>query len=91
MLKEPPLQPLWALAPFGASSHMILYPDSGELVVNDYRRFGEEVVVLQIETGRELGRVRVGGPMQGVVFPSPGWGRDLYWSSMGQLARVWVE
>jgi hypothetical protein len=69
---------------------MILYADSGELVVNDYRRHGEEVVVLDIATGQEMGRVRTGGLMQGVVFPSPGWGRDFYWSSMGRLARVFV-
>jgi hypothetical protein len=85
------LQPLWRKLPFACASHMLLYPDSGELVVNDYRRFGEEVVVLDIETGAERGRVRVGGLMQGVVFPSTGWGRDLYWSSMGKLARIFVQ
>ncbi len=84
------LTPLWRKAPFGTASHMVLYPDTGELVVNDYRRHGEEVVVLDIATGFEKGRVRLGGLMQGVVFPSPGWGRDFYWSSMGQLARVFI-
>ena len=34
---------------------------------------------------------RSGGFSQGVVFPSPGWGRDFYWSSMGRLARVSVQ
>jgi hypothetical protein len=29
--------------------------------------------------------------MQGVVFPRPGWARDVYWSSMGRLARVFVQ
>lgn len=82
--------PLWHKTPFGCSSHMILYPDSGELVVNDYRRGGEEIVVLQIESGAELARVRSGGITQGVVFPSVGWQRDFYWSSMGRLARVFV-
>ena len=84
------LSPLWRKAHFGCASHMILYADTGELVVNDYRRLGEEVVVLDIATGVERGRVRTGGLMQGVVFPSPGWGRDFYWSSMGRLARVCV-
>ena len=84
------LTPLWHKAPFGCASHMILYADTGELVINDYRRHGEEVVVLDISTGIERGRVRSGGLMQGVVFPSPGWGRDFYWSSMGRLARVYV-
>jgi hypothetical protein len=69
----------------------VLYPQSGELVTNDYRAFGEEVVVLNMETGAELGRVRTGGITQGVVFPAPGWNRDVYWCSMGRLARVFVQ
>jgi len=84
------LTPLWRKEPFGAASHMLLYPGSGELVVNDYRRFGEEVVVLDIETGLERARVRSGGLTQGVVFPSVGWERDFYWSSMGRIARIFA-
>ncbi len=85
------LTPLWEKHAFGCASHMISYPDTGELVVNDYRKRGEEVVVLNIETGAELARVRSGGLTQGVVFPSSGWNRDLYWSSMGRLARIFVQ
>lgn len=84
------LAPLWSKSAFGCASHMILYPDSGEMVVNDWRRFGEEVVVLDVETGDERARVRTGGVFQGVVFPSVGWSRDLYWCSMGRVARVWA-
>lgn len=85
------LAPLWQRQPFGAASHMILYPDTGELVVNDHRGLRESVVVLAIETGAELGRVRTAGHMQGVVFPSSGFGRDFYWSSMDRLTRVHVQ
>jgi hypothetical protein len=84
------LEPLWQKSNFGAASHMLLYPDTGEFITNDYQRWGEEVVALQIETGQELGRVRSGGITQGVVFPSVGWNRDLYWCSMGRLARIFV-
>jgi len=85
------LTALWHKSAFGCASHMLLYPDSGEVICNDYRRHAEEVVVLNIENGRERGRVRTGGLTQGVVFPSSGWGRDLYWSSMGRLARIYVR
>jgi hypothetical protein len=85
------LEPLWHKQGFGCASHMVLYPKTGDLVTNDYRHFCEEVVVLDIETGAERGRVRTGGIMQGVVFPSVGWARDVYWSSMGRLARVFVN
>ena len=84
------LAPLWTQNDFGVASHLLLYPQTGELVVNDYRRWGEEVVVLEVETGSERGRVRSGGITQGVVFPSVGWERDLYWCSMGRLARIFV-
>ena len=80
----------WDKPGFGCASHMIHYADTGEVIINDYRRHGEEVAVLDIETGAERARVRSGGLMQGVVFPSPGWGRDFYWSSMGRLARIHV-
>ena len=85
------MRPLWEKSPFGCASHMVLYPDTGELAINDYRNFGEEVVLLQIETGAEIARARSGGLTQGVVFPSAGWGRDFYWSSMGRLARIFVQ
>lgn len=82
------LQEIWHLPEMGAASHMLLFPNSGELCVNDYERFNEQVVVLDIETGREKSRVRKGGWMQGVVFPSPGWHNDFYWCSMDRLTRV---
>ena len=81
---------LWHKSEFGCASHMLLFADTGELIVNDYRRNAEEVVLLDIESGSERGRVRSGGISQGVVFPSPGWNRDLYWSSMGRLARIYI-
>jgi hypothetical protein len=85
------LTPLWHKQEIGCASHMVLYPEAGELFTNDYRRFGEEVVMLDIETGTERGRVRIGGINQGVVFPSVGWDRDLYWSSMTKVARIYVQ
>jgi hypothetical protein len=82
------LETLWHLPSMGAASHMLLFPKTGELCVNDYKRFNEQVVVLDIETGREISRVRTGGRMQGVVFPSVGWHKDFYWCSMDRLTRV---
>ena len=84
------LQALWHLSHFGAASHMLLFADTGELCVNDYQRFNEQVVILDIETGQEKSRVRTGGLMQGVVFPSAGWQRDIYWSSMDRLTRIHI-
>ena len=84
------LKPLWRKDGIGAASHMICLPDTGEIVTNDFGRGGEHVVVLDIENGEEKGRARIGGLTQGVVFPSPGWSRDIYWSAMSRFGRVHV-
>ena len=83
------LQALWHHSNFGAASHLLLMADTGELCVNDYTRFKEDLVVLDIETGQEKSRTPTGGQMQGVVFPSLGWHRDIYWCSMDRLARIY--
>jgi hypothetical protein len=115
------LDPLWRRE-LAHAAHMILYPDTGELVLHDFHgpafartRLGrsagrrgaglmrsermrrlaargsrDEVVVLDIETGTELGRAPVPTLMQSVVFPAPGFDRDIYWCSMTTLARIEV-
>lgn len=81
---------LWEHA-FGAGNHFLLYPDTGELVVNDFRPdAGEHVVVLDLERGIERGRVAIESPVQSVVFQAPGFGRDLYTCTFTTLARVRV-
>jgi hypothetical protein len=115
------LEPLWRRE-LGHAAHMVLYPETGELVLHDFHgpAFGrtragralgrratsvmrrpalralatrgsrDEVVVVDIETGTELGRAAVPSLMQSVVFPAPGFGRDVYWCTMSTLARVAV-
>jgi len=80
--------PLWSHR-FGTASHMIRYPDTGELVVNDHAEdVGDAVVVLDIETGAERARAATGSPVQSVVFPAAGWGRDFYYASFAVVARI---
>jgi hypothetical protein len=80
---------LWSRAS-GTASHMLRYPDTGELVVDDHGPGGDAVVVLDVETGVERARAATGSPMQSVVFPAVGWGRDFYYCSFSTLARVAV-
>jgi hypothetical protein len=116
------LAPLWR-AELSHAAHMILFPETGELVLHDFRgpalgRTGagravmrrgtaimrhsalrraasglsrDEVVVLDIETGVELGRAPVPTLMQSVVFPAPGFDRDIYWATMSTIARLEVR
>jgi hypothetical protein len=115
------LEPLWRRE-LAHSAHMVLFADTGELVLHDYRgpayartrvgralgrrggglaqsarvrralgaRYGDDVVVVDIETGTERGRARVPSMFQSVLFPAPGFARDLYWCTFSTLARLEV-
>ncbi len=48
----------------------------------------DAIVVLDIETGAERVRVDAGSPVQSVVFPAAGFGRDFYYCSFATLTRV---
>jgi hypothetical protein len=70
--------------------HLLLYPDTGELVTADHdaTAMADSIVVLDIETGRERVRVASGSPVQSVLFPAAGFGRDFYYCSFAAVARV---
>jgi hypothetical protein len=74
------------------AGHMMLLPESGELVCYDYDHAAgtETCVVLDIETGEEKARIAVNSPVQCVVFPSPGWDRDIYVTTFTTVTRVTV-
>jgi hypothetical protein len=86
---ERPLERLWTREQ-NHGCHMVRYPDTGELVTADHdaAAMAEHVVVLDIETGAELARVATGSPAQSVLFPCPGFERDLYVCSFTTLTRV---
>jgi hypothetical protein len=70
--------------------HPLLFPDTGELVTNDHdaAQMRDDIVVLDIETGDERLRVDAGSPVQSVVFPAAGFGRDFYYCSFAAVTRV---
>jgi hypothetical protein len=51
----------------------------------------EDVLVLDVETGVERGRASVPSLFQSVLFPCPGWSRDVYYCSFSTVARIAVE
>ena len=79
------------------SVQMILYSDTGELVLEDGAAPsgapGDSMaVVVDIETGEERGRAACGSSMLGGMFFCPGFERDFYSASMrGAIARFYVE
>ncbi len=54
------------------------------------RGSGDDVLVLDVETGEERARARVPSMFQSVLFPAPGFQRDLYWCTFSTLARLEV-
>jgi len=55
---------------------------------HDRARMSDQIVILDIATGRERLRVDSGSPVQSVLFGAPGWDRDLYLCSFTTLTRV---
>lgn len=68
------------------ASHLLLYEGTGELVTGDHT----DVVILDVSTGEELARADSGSPVQSVLFPAPGFGRDVYVCSFLTVTRVAV-
>jgi hypothetical protein len=81
------LTPRWRRE-LAASMHLVRFPDTGELVVNDHGPDGDDVVVLDIETGDETARAATGSVPQSVVFPAVDRDAALYYCSFSTLARV---
>ena len=53
-------------------------------------RLIDEVVVLDLDSGRVKGRVAAGGRANGMFF-CPGWNRDLYYCTWFKVARIGIE
>lgn len=68
------------------AGHLAWFPDDGVLVAYDHRET-EQVVLLDLETGDERGRVDTGGAMQSVVFPAAGDG-TFWYCSFSTVARI---
>lgn len=117
------LEPLWRRDDVAHACHLILYPDTRELVVGDWWDSGtlsrplvrnvlrrplglagrsarirraslpmghDRLLVLDLDTGETKASVDVPSPMQGFLFPAPGFGRDVYYQSLTTICRVAV-
>jgi len=118
------MEPLWRRDGLAHAGHLIVYPDTRELVVQDFvdwpalrtprmrralrraypllarsararraslRSGSDNLVVLDIDSGREKARVAIPSPTQAFLFPAPGFARDVYYQSLTTIARVEVK
>jgi hypothetical protein len=82
------LSPSWR-SRVNTSQHLVLFPDTGELIVNDYDpRTGDALALIDVSDGSMCARVGVESTAQSVVFPAPGSRRDAYYVSLSTIARV---
>ena len=89
---------LWE-QPFRNLTQMIVWLDTGELVVEDSpspdplaRDPSADAVLVDIETGSEIGRAPIGAAATTGMFCSPGFARDFFVCSIaGTVARVHVQ
>jgi hypothetical protein len=83
-------QKLWS-KPCRISMQLVLFLDTGELMVNDFQRGHDELILFDLETGIEKGRVATESQTANGMFLSTGWERDVLYCSIGSVARVYVE
>ena len=67
----------------------VVFPDSGELVINDFTdEQSDDIIVVDIATGELLSRVATGSRIANGMFLSAGDDRDVYYCSTLTWARV---
>ncbi|MFT7645820.1 MAG: hypothetical protein ACI8Y4_000553 [Candidatus Poriferisodalaceae bacterium] len=74
-----------------ATMQPIVFPESGEVVINDFTGHGDDLVAVDVTTGDIVSRADTGSRLANGMFLSPGPNRSVYYCSTLALARVrWV-
>ena len=70
------------------SMQPVVFPDTGELVINDYRTGDDRLIVVDIATGEVLSKVSLGSRVANGMFLTAGCDRDIYYCSTLAFSRV---
>ncbi len=82
------LEVLWILE-VRPSMQPVVFPESGELVINDFGADGvDRLVVVDVTTGELVDRVDTGSRIANGMFLTAGDDRDVYYCSTLSLARI---
>ncbi len=72
-----------------ASMQPIVFPESGELVINDFTPEGsDDLVVIDVASGEVLDRVATGSRIANGMFLTAGGARDVFYCTTTVLSRV---
>ena len=66
----------------------VVFPDTGELVINDYQDNADSLIVVDVRSGQILSRAETGSQLANGMFLTPGWDRDIYYCSTLVVSRV---
>ncbi|MCH2185404.1 hypothetical protein MK280_05980 [Myxococcota bacterium] len=87
-LSEETLETVWRL-PIRPTMQPVVYPESGEMVINDFTdQSQDDLVVVDLGSGQLLDRVATGSKVANGMFLSPGEDRDVFYCSTLTTARV---
>jgi hypothetical protein len=70
------------------SMQPVVFPETGELVINDFRDNDDRLIVVDIPTGAVIDDVSTGSRVANGMFLTPGGDRDIYYCSTFAVARV---
>lgn len=83
------LEVRWQLDGVRPSMQPVVFPESGELVINDFTADGsDDVIVVDLATGALLDRVPTGSRIANGMFLTAGGERDVYYCSTLTFSRI---
>jgi len=66
----------------------VVFPETGELVINDFYNGQDHLVVVDIRSGEILSHIGTGSRLANGMFLTPGTNRDIYYCSTLAICRV---
>ncbi|MGI9607657.1 MAG: hypothetical protein ACR2P0_16125 [Acidimicrobiales bacterium] len=79
----------WSVAHVRPSMQPVVFPESGELVINDFTDAGsDDLIVVDLATGGLVDRAPTGSGIANGMFLSPGPDRSVFYCSTLTLAKI---
>ena len=66
----------------------VIFPESGELVINNFENGEDELIVVDIATGELLSRAKVNARLANGMFLTPGVNKDIFYCTTGTFSKV---
>ena len=81
------LQVSW-LKKYRPTMQPVVFPESNELVINNYENGSDQLIVLDVRNGDLLSEANVNSKLANGMFLTPGNNRDIFYCSTGAFSRI---